>query len=134
MTGDRSDYIRYRMQRATETLREAEHLFGGGFTAGATNRAYYACFYAVSALLAAEGYSSSKHSGVMSLFDQYWIKPGRMPEEVGAFYHLIFQRRQRGDYEYEGPFECEDVAKWLAEARSFVERAADWLRNSGIEV
>ena len=134
MRVDRSDYLRYRIQRASETIREAELLSNGGFTAGAVNRIYYACFYAVSALLTSEGHSSSKHSGVMSLFDQHWIKSGRMPNEVGAFYHLIFQRRQKGDYGDEAFFERQQVKEWLAEARSFVERIADWLRsNAGID-
>lgn len=135
MTPHRPDYLRHRIQRAFETLNEAELLLSGMFTVGVVNRIYYACFYAVSALLASEGHSSSKHSGVMSLFDQHWVKPGRVTREIGAFYHLIFERRHKGDYEDGIFFDRKDVEGWLAEARSLVEFVADWLRaNAGTEV
>ena len=135
MRGDKSDYVGYRMQRSYDTLREAELLLSGGLTAGAVNRIYYACFYSVSALLASEGHSSARHSGVMSLFDQHWIKPGRMPKEIGAFYHLIFQHRLKGDYENDIVFEQGRVKEWLDEAQALVAQAADWLQSSkGIAV
>ncbi|MDO8586018.1 MAG: HEPN domain-containing protein [Armatimonadota bacterium] len=133
MSGERPDYIRHLIRQAFETLEEATVLLNNGFTTGVVNRLYYACFYAVSAVLASEGHSSSKHSGVMSLFDQYWVKPGRVPHEMGDFYHLLFKQRQKGDYEC-AEFTPDDLPIWLAEARSFVERLAEWLRtNAGIE-
>lgn len=92
-------YIRHRLSRAKETLEEASLLFKGGFTSGVVNRIYYACFYAVSVLLFSEGHSSSKHSGIMSLFDRLWIKPKRLPSNMGIFYHRMFEYRQKGDYE-----------------------------------
>ena len=135
MTEDRSDYLLHRIRRAFETLHEAELLLNSGMIAGSVNRIYYACFYAVSALLTSEGHFSARHGGVMSLFDQHWIKPGRMPKEVGAFYHLIFNRRQKSDYEDLLPCDPGKAAEWLTEARSLVERAADWLRtNAGVDV
>jgi len=77
--------IKHKVARARQTLREAKHLFDGGFIEGVVNRLYYSCFYAVSALLLSEGHSRSKHSGVMSLFDELWIKPKRLPGEISDF-------------------------------------------------
>ena len=45
------DYIRYRLERAKETLLEVNSHLSNGFWNTAINRMYYACFYAVSALL-----------------------------------------------------------------------------------
>src|SRR3972149_10242075 len=45
----------------------------------AVNRAYYAMFHAVTALLLSEGMAFSRHSGVISAFDQHWLKTGRFP-------------------------------------------------------
>ncbi len=42
----------------------------------AINRAYYALFYAVSALLLEEGRRFSKHSGVRAAFNRDLVKPG----------------------------------------------------------
>lgn len=134
MKPEEVEYVRLRMQRARDSLSEAQLLFKEGLLMGTVNRIYYACFYAANALLFSEGLSSSKHSGVMSLFERHWIKTGRLPVEMGKYYHGLFEHRQEGDYGDIVRFEKDDVQKWLAEARSFVERVADWLRNSGIEV
>ena len=133
MKPEEAEYVKLRLQRAYETLREAQSLFDGGFLMGAVNRIYYACFYAVNAMLFSNGLSSSKHSGVRSLFERHWIKTGRFPVQIGKFYRELFERRQEGDYRDTAKFERDEVEAWLGEARSFVELAADWLRgNKGV--
>jgi len=124
------EYVKHKLARSQETLGEAKHLFEGGFVRGVVNRIYYACFYAVSALLLCEGRSRSKHSGVMSLFDELWIKPGRLPAEVGAFYHLIFDRRQKGDYEDVSTFGRADVESWLKQGGEFINQISAALRET----
>lgn len=59
--------LRYRMDQAYETLREAEILLREAALRGAINRAYYAMFYALLALLATKQLGTSKHSGAISL-------------------------------------------------------------------
>jgi len=131
---EEAEYVRLRVQRARDSLREAQLLLDGGYLIGAVNRMYYACFYAVNAILFSEGLSSSKHSGVMSLFERHWIKTGRLPVEIGKFYRQLFERRQEGDYRDTAKFERDEVEESLAGARSFVEQVADWLRsNTGID-
>jgi uncharacterized protein (UPF0332 family) len=58
------DLVLYRMTRASETLEDARILANAGRWNACVNRLYYACFYAVSALLVRHGLSSSKHAGV----------------------------------------------------------------------
>ncbi|MCA2724430.1 MAG: HEPN domain-containing protein [Microcystis sp. M166S2] len=43
------DYIRYRLQRANETISETKILIENKLWNTAINRMYYACFYAVGA-------------------------------------------------------------------------------------
>jgi len=62
--------ILYRLERAKESLDEANILMERGHANTFVNRLYYACFYAVSALLLTKGLSSAKHSGVRALFHQ----------------------------------------------------------------
>ena len=62
------------------------------------NRLYYSCFYAVSALLARDGLSSSRHTGVRSLFNRHYVRPGKVPRELARLYNDLFERRQEGDY------------------------------------
>ncbi len=69
-----------------------------GHLHGAANRIYYACFYATVALLLTRGLSSSKHSGVMALFNKHLVKEGIVPIELGKFYSRVFDHRLVSDY------------------------------------
>ncbi|MCJ7436034.1 MAG: HEPN domain-containing protein [Anaerolineales bacterium] len=92
--------IQYRMERAYQTLNTAQLLQEQNTdTASIVNRAYYAMFYAALDLLATIGEETSKHSGVMALFDRHFIKTGVLPKEMGKFLHTAFDVRQTGDYE-----------------------------------
>ena len=120
MTPEERELVRYRLQRAQETLDEAALLHEKEHLNAAVNRLYYACFYAVSALLLAERKSSSKHSGIRALFNKEWVKTGRVSSEYGRFYRRLYDSRQKGDYGDFVQFEDADVTSWLQEAREFV--------------
>lgn len=69
---------RHRLSRAHETLAEGEQLLAQSKLMGAVNRFYYAAFYGARALLATREADSSKHSGVISLFQKQFVKPGSL--------------------------------------------------------
>jgi uncharacterized protein (UPF0332 family) len=81
---------------------------------------YYACFYAVSALLLRHGLSSSKHTGVLGLFNRELVRTGRVSAELGALYNTLFRSRQSGDYEDRVSFEPAQVQAWRPQAQAFV--------------
>jgi len=89
---------KYRIEQAEESLAEAELLFnsGQGFR-GAVNRAYYGMFYAALALLAKTGKASSKHSGIIALFDENYVKQGIFSKELSKALHRAFEFRQMSD-------------------------------------
>jgi len=89
----------YRLKRARDALVEAEAMVNIGHPNACVNRLYYACFYAASALLISRGLSSSKHSGVRSLFSQHFVKTGVVPKELGDVYNELFDKRHVSDYE-----------------------------------
>ena len=60
---------------------------------------YYSMFYAVSGLLVTRGLSSSKHSGVLSIFNREIVNKGHLEKKWGEFYSDMFKRRQKGDYQ-----------------------------------
>lgn len=59
MNAQQQPVIRYRLERAHEALEEARLLLDAEHANAAANRLYYACFYAVQALLLAEGHLSN---------------------------------------------------------------------------
>ena len=120
MSGEIEDFIQYRIARALEALRESEILANSGHWNACVNRLYYACFYAVSALLAKYDLSSSKHSGLRSFFNRHFVKNGIIPKDIALIYNALYERRQEGDYEIYVSFKETDVRPWLRDAESFV--------------
>ena len=98
MTQPQKELIDYWLKRADETLDEAKVLLKTGHHRGCANRLYYACFYAVNALLIGNNLSSSKHSGVMALFNKHFVKSGIIPVDMGKFYSGLFENRMESDY------------------------------------
>ena len=82
------DLLFYRIEQAHETLREAEILLNESALRGAINRAYYAMFYALLALLATKQLGTSKHSGALALFDREFVKAGVFPRELSRSLHM----------------------------------------------
>jgi hypothetical protein len=123
--------IQYRMERAHETLEDARALFEQNRTpASIVNRAYYSMFYAALALLATIGQEPSKHSGVLALFDQHFMKTKILPKEMGKFLHQAFDMRQTGDYEEEAELAKEDAQQILDAAVKFIETIEEKLSHN----
>ncbi|MBM3335073.1 HEPN domain-containing protein [Candidatus Sumerlaeota bacterium] len=68
------DLITYRLEQAHKAIEEATLLCAAGHLLGTVNRAYYAMFYAAQALLVPTGLKTSKHSGVIALFDREFVQ------------------------------------------------------------
>jgi len=124
MTKSNRELALYRLQRARETLEDARILANARRWNPCVNRLYYACFYAVSALLIQEGLSSSKHTGVRSLFNQHFVKTSKVAKEKARIFNDLFERRQEGDYLDFVNFEESQVRPWIPEAEAFVENIA----------
>ena len=92
------ELVVYRIERARETLEDALLLARQERWPSSANRLYYACFYSVSALLLSEGLSSTKHSGVRSLFNRHFVKTGRVNKAHGRLFNDLYELRQESDY------------------------------------
>lgn len=65
---------KHRINAAKEDLETAVDLLKIGRYKGSINRAYYAIFHSMRAVLALEGVDFKKHSGVIAYFRQNYIK------------------------------------------------------------
>ena len=68
------ELARERLSYARDSLLEGQALVQIGRLRGAANRFYYAAFNAARSLLAVRELDSSKHTGVISLFQQHFVK------------------------------------------------------------
>jgi uncharacterized protein (UPF0332 family) len=120
MTNEERSLIAYRMSRANESIEEAKLLFDSGHINSYVNRLYYACFYAVSALLLTKNISTNKHGHLRSLLHREFVKTGLIPQEMGKYFDLLFDSRQESDYADLVVFKADEVADWLPQTRTFV--------------
>jgi len=87
------------------------------------NRSYYAMFTSAKALLAMKDLDSSKHSGVISLFNQHLVKLRLFPEEFSKFLQKAKRIRENADYGDFVKIAEEDAKDQLEHARKFVAEA-----------
>jgi Uncharacterized conserved protein related to C-terminal domain of eukaryotic chaperone, SACSIN len=130
VTESSGDLVLYRLERARETLEDARVLANAGRWNPCMNRLYYACFYAVSALLIQNGLSSSKHTGVRSLFNRHYVKIGKVSKEMAQIYNDLFEQRQKSDYMDFVRLEESQVRPWISRAEKFVEHIASIVKNN----
>lgn len=127
---DKQGLIQHRLERAGETLRDARLLLDqGGTPASVLNRAYYAMFYAVPALLITVDQGTSKHSGAISLFDEHFVKPGIFPKELSKALHRAFGYRQMGDYRELLTIDMGQAVETLSSAEQFVKEVGKYFQK-----
>ena len=73
----REALVKYRLDRADETMKEVEILAKESHFNAAVNRLYYACYYAVSALLVANGLNAQSHAGTKTLLGLHFVSSGK---------------------------------------------------------
>ncbi|MFZ5910037.1 MAG: HEPN domain-containing protein [Chloroflexota bacterium] len=118
------------IENAQEMLAAAKVNLDNDFYASGVNRSYYAVFYAANALLATLGEARSKHSGVISVFRQRFIKTGELPVRLSEIYGDLLNSRQSGDYDLNKRVEIETARQLLEKARRFVDEVEQWLRRN----
>lgn len=95
----RKALVTYRMQRAIETMKEAEVMIRESFYNAAINRMYYACYYATLALLLKNNIQTQSHNGVKTMLGLHFVSTGKLPLKVGQTFTSLFDKRHSGDYD-----------------------------------
>jgi uncharacterized protein (UPF0332 family) len=95
----KQELVGYRISRAKETIREIEILIQNKLWNTAINRLYYACYYAVNALLAQHDINAQTHAGARQMFGLHFVKTELISKDLGKFYSEIFDKRLTGDYD-----------------------------------
>ncbi len=96
---EKNDYINFKLQKAAQSLKEARLLMENGMYDTAVSRLYYAAFYAVNALLTANGFNPKTHSGSKTMFNKEFILTGKMDSRFSDFYSFLMAKRFEADYD-----------------------------------
>lgn len=90
---ERYELVQLRKENAQRTLCEAKLMLDNSYWNGAVNRMYYACFYAVTALLIQHGIKAQTHSGVRQMLSLHFVKTGKLSPLNMRFYSDLFAAR-----------------------------------------
>lgn len=90
---------RYRLKRCEELIQDAEQLYKSKSYKSGNNRAYYAIFYAMRAIIALDGVDFKKHSGVIQYFQREYVKTGKFPKEYSQIVMEASEIRNASDYD-----------------------------------
>jgi uncharacterized protein (UPF0332 family) len=129
---DNDSYIQYRFQRAGETFEEAILMAQNKHWNAAMNRLYYACFYAVIAVLISDNIESKSHNGVRYHFFLHLIKSERIDRKWGKLYTELYLKREKGDYGDFFDFGEEDVLPALDSVREFLSIMEQLIRKNPV--
>lgn len=113
--------VNYRLERAEETIKEAASMLQNNFYNAAVNRLYYACYYAVSALLLKNNIQAHTHSGTKQMLGMHFIATGKLSNVYNIIYNDLFDKRHSGDYDDFLTFDRATVEALLPEAKKFIE-------------
>ena len=130
MTENIQALVTYRLEQADESLEAARTLLDKNLIRPSVNRAYYAMFYAVLALLAQGKKETSKHSGAIALCDRDFVKQGIFKKEYSRWLHDAFDLRQRSDYAAEYHVSPEDAESTMKNAETFVAKVKNVLTRA----
>jgi uncharacterized protein (UPF0332 family) len=86
------------LQRAEASIRAAKELASKSYYDFVASRAYYAAFYAATALLLSKELEFSRHSGVIASIHQRFVKTGKLDKRHGKDLNWLFELRGVGDY------------------------------------
>ena len=129
MSSPKQEVIRYRLEQAREALDDAQFNLDAGRLSVASNRVYYAMFYAAVALLATQDLSSSRHSGVIALFYENFVRPGKFPRALSHSLGKALDMRTDTDYKVSVPPEPSKLDELLESARAFVQKVEELIRT-----
>lgn len=120
MNPEYKEEITANLERAEQSIQAAKELTVKGYCDFASSRAYYAAFYAATAVLLNEGVELSKHSAVIASIHQRLVKTGKLSKEQGRDLNWLFELRSVGDYGGTAHVSAQQAEQAVRAAESFL--------------
>lgn len=118
-----------RLLHAFDCLNEAEILLAADEYRGTANRAYYAAFHALRAVLILDNFDSKKHSGIISKFRELYLKTELFDKSVSDAISSLFRIRSASDYDDFYVVSKQDAVQQLKNAKNIVELISNYLKD-----
>lgn len=127
----RKDIVAYRLSRSHNALKEVDYLVKGGFYSSAVSRLYYACYYAVVALLIAHKIETQTHGGVKTMLSYHFVKTNKLESRQAKTFFELFDLRHSNDYDDFSLCDKETIEATLPLAKEFIAAVEVLIGTSG---
>jgi len=119
----------YRIEKAKDCLRASKILLDEECYSDSANRSYYAIFHSINAINALNSIGFRKHSGVISNFNQNYIKTQIIEKEYGKMANTAFDVRKDNDYSDFYVASKQEVIEQYENAVKFVARIERYIND-----
>ena len=123
---------KYRFETSLEALEDAKLMYNNGRYKNALNRAYYSIFHAIRAVNVLDAFDSSKHSGVIAHFDQFYVKKGIFSKDLSKIIRQAYDKREEADYLDFFIASMDEAEKQIDRANVFTKAIQVYLIEQGI--
>lgn len=123
---------KYRFETSLENLDDAKLMYENGRYKNALNRGYYSIFHALRAVIALNGFDSSKHSGVIAYFNQNYVKEGVFSKDISKKIAEASVNRENADYLDFYIASSEEAQKQIGRAETVIDAVRIYLTEQGI--
>lgn len=127
MSSQLSAEILKALGKADDALENANYNLDGGFTLATANRAYYACYYCMIAMLLTKEVFPKTHQGAHAKFAELFIKTGAFPTETSDTVTLLFDNRQQADYDFDADISVEEAKELIQKAFQLLQLTKKYL-------
>ncbi|MDD3369651.1 MAG: HEPN domain-containing protein [Lachnospiraceae bacterium] len=132
--GTLGDLALYRLKVAEEDLETAQSNIMDGHFRGANNRAYYAIYHAITAVLALEETAFKSHKMTIAYFNKTYVKPEIFPRIIGRKINDAEIIRHASDYDEFYIASKEESLKQINTAKEFIDLVKQFVSGKREEI
>lgn len=129
MDKSRLDLAAYRLEKSADCIKTAKVDLENECYPASVNRSYYAIFHATRAIMALDGEDRKRHTGVISYFQEHYIKTKIFDMELSDIIQDAFNMRQISDYMDFFVVSLQDVKEQLENAEKFHNTVSSYINQ-----
>lgn len=117
------------LEKAADAIEAAKYNLKGKFYTATANRAYYACYYCMIALLYTQNIYAKTHQGTRTKFYELFIKTSILPIEISTSITMLFDYRQQADYDLDDDIDQVDAENIINKASEIYHSANNYFQQ-----
>ena len=119
----------HRLEQAKEELKASKIMYSEKLYKSANNRAYYAIFHSIKAVLALEPADFKRHKDVLSYFNKNYVNTEIFPKKLGRKIAEANKIREDSDYDDEFTVKPEETREQMNTAKELIELVEKYINE-----